>query len=205
MKITEILQQTDHYYTAKLQAHGTTPQGADWNGAASQELRFAVLAQLFDAQKSNFSVLDYGCGYGAFWEWLQRQTYTDIIYSGYDISAAMLQTAQEQYPALAFSRQIPETAADFVVASGVWNVKQQQNTTQWEQYICDELAQLQRLSKRGFAFNLLTAYSDPPKQRDYLYYASPTFWFDYCKRHFSARVALLHDYPLYEFTILVRK
>jgi len=29
--------------------------------------------------------------------------------------------------------------------------------------------------------------------------------FDYCKRTYSRDVALLHDYGLYEFTILVRK
>jgi hypothetical protein len=30
-------------------------------------------------------------------------------------------------------------------------------------------------------------------------------FFDHCKRNFSRQVALLHDYGLWEFTILVRK
>jgi hypothetical protein len=38
-----------------------------------------------------------------------------------------------------------------------------------------------------------------------LYYADPLFLFDYCKTKFSTLVSLIHDYPLYEFTILVRK
>jgi hypothetical protein len=29
--------------------------------------------------------------------------------------------------------------------------------------------------------------------------------FDLCKRRYSRNVALLHDYEIYEFTILVRK
>jgi hypothetical protein len=37
-----------------------------------------------------------------------------------------------------------------------------------------------------------------------LYYADPLFFFEHCRQRFSRRVALLHDYPLYEFTILVR-
>ena len=41
--------------------------------------------------------------------------------------------------------------------------------------------------------------------RPYLYYADPLFLFDYCKKKYSKSVALLHDYGLYEFTILVRK
>ena len=41
--------------------------------------------------------------------------------------------------------------------------------------------------------------------KDYLYYGDPLFYFDYSKRHFSRNVALLHDYDLYEFTLLIKK
>jgi len=52
---------------------------------------------------------------------------------------------------------------------------------------------------------MLTKYSDREYMKEYLYYADPLFIFDYCKRNFSKKVALIHDYELYEFTILVRK
>jgi len=64
---------------------------------------------------------------------------------------------------------------------------------------------LDRTSRSGFAFNCLTSYSDADKMRDYFYYADPLELFDYCKRRYSRHVALLHDYGLYEFTILVRR
>ena len=67
------------------------------------------------------------------------------------------------------------------------------------------LNELDRTSRLGFAFNCLTSYSDADKKRDYLYYADPCKLFDLCKRRYSKQVALLHDYGLYEFTILVRK
>ena len=35
--------------------------------------------------------------------------------------------------------------------------------------------------------------------------ADPAFFFDWCKRNFSRHVSLLHDYGLYEFTLLTRK
>ena len=62
-----------------------------------------------------------------------------------------------------------------------------------------------KLSRTGFAFNALSLYSDPDRRRPDLYYADPLYWFDHCKRRYCRFVALLHDYPLYEFTILVRK
>jgi len=52
---------------------------------------------------------------------------------------------------------------------------------------------------------MLTKYPDAARMRSDLYYADPGFFFDYCKRNFSRNVALLHDYNLYDFTILVRK
>ena len=38
-----------------------------------------------------------------------------------------------------------------------------------------------------------------------LYYADPCALFDHCKTKYSRNVALLHDYGLYEFTLIVRK
>jgi hypothetical protein len=64
---------------------------------------------------------------------------------------------------------------------------------------------MHRVTRHGFSFNCLTAYSDPDKIRPDLHYADPCALFDLCKRKFSRNVALLHDYDLYEFTILVRK
>jgi hypothetical protein len=51
---------------------------------------------------------------------------------------------------------------------------------------------------------MLTSYSDPGRMRPDLYYGDPREYFDLCKRKYSRHVALLHDYGLYEFTIIVR-
>ena len=67
------------------------------------------------------------------------------------------------------------------------------------------LDEFNQLSRRGFSSNFLTKYSDADKMRPDLYYADPLFLFDYCKRNFSKNIALLHDYDLYDFTLLVRK
>jgi hypothetical protein len=69
----------------------------------------------------------------------------------------------------------------------------------------ETIADLAALGTRGFAFNALTLYSDVEKRRPDLHYADPLELFDHCKRTYSRFVTLLHDYPLYEFTILVRR
>ena len=67
------------------------------------------------------------------------------------------------------------------------------------------LDEFNRLSRRGFSSNFLTKYSDAEKMRPDPYYADPLFLFDHCKRNFSRNVALLHDYRLYDFTLVIRK
>ena len=95
--------------------------------------------------------------------------------------------------------------ADYAVASGVFNVKQDASDEAWRTYIWETVADLAALGTRGFAFNALTAYSDADKRRPDLFYADPLEAFDRCKRSYSRFVTLLHDYPLYEFTIIVRR
>ena len=69
-------------------------------------------------------------------------------------------------------------------------------------------AALRRYVEEGdwvLLFNALTLYSDVEKRRGDLFYADPLAVFDRCKRQYSRFVTLLHDYPLYEFTIMVRR
>jgi hypothetical protein len=95
--------------------------------------------------------------------------------------------------------------ADYVVASGIFSARFSIPDEDWLAYIIATIATMDSRSRRGFAFNALTKYSDAHLMRDELYYADPGFLFDLCKRHYSRNVALLHDYDEYDFTIIVRK
>jgi hypothetical protein len=99
----------------------------------------------------------------------------------------------------------PPRISDYSVASGIFNVRLGRSDAEWRDYLEATLDTLDRSSLKGFSFNCLTSYSDAEKMKDYLYYAEPGALFDFCKRRYSRHVALLHDYGLYEFTILVRK
>lgn len=205
MNQQEIQQQVKAYYDDKLAAFGPTPQGVDWNGEASQQLRFEQLSKLINPSES-FSLLDYGCGYGAMYDFLENQYGNQLTYFGYDLSEEMIEAAQKSYPeGPVFSNERPTEPVDYVVASGIFNVRMEIDDASWKTYIQDTLAEMNAWAKKGFAFNILTAYSDPPYQKDYLFYAQPEEWFQYCKLNFSSQVALLHDYPLFEFCLVIRK
>lgn len=202
-----LLSDVARYYSSRLAEHGTTARGVDWNGTESQELRFAQLSKVLPLHGA-FSVHDVGCGYGAFFDFLQNR-FPDVTYVGTDISSDMIAAARERFKDCAsavFSDDMAERrTTDYCVASGIFNVRLTHGEDEWRNYIHATLDSIAEASRAGFAFNCLTSYSDPDRMRDHLYYANPGEIFDLCKRRYSRQVALLHDYGLYEFTILVRK
>jgi SAM-dependent methyltransferase len=203
----EIREGVARYYSGRLAEHGPTPAGVDWNSADSQELRFRELLRLCDTSEP-FSLNDYGCGYGALLSHLQSLGHR-FEYCGADLSADMVAAAREAHGTPPGVRWLTDPAelseADYTVASGIFNVKGDVPDAAWRAYMEETVDHIARLSRRGFAFNVLTLYSDEDKRRPDLHYADPLYWFDRCKRHYARKVALLHDSPLWEFTILVRR
>jgi SAM-dependent methyltransferase len=200
----DLLGAVERYYSGKLEAHGPTPAGVDWNSADSQAMRFEQLLKLCDPA-APFSLNDYGCGYGALLTDLRRRGWP-VQYRGFDLSPQMVEQARRLHPETPFTtREADLTAADYAVASGIFNVRLQASDEDWRQYLEDTLARLDALGRRGFAFNVLSTHSDPARRRPDLYYADPCALFEHCRRVHSPRVALLHDYPLFEFTLVVRK
>ncbi len=206
MKSTEIKIKVSEYYTEKLNQWGATSQGVDWNSKESHEIRFEQLLKVCDFSKP-FSINDLGCGYGALYGYMAERGY-DFEYHGYDLSEAMIEKARSLYGEGEngrFDQSDVLEKADYTTACGLFNVKMDVDPKDWGEYILGVLDKINQASHKGFSFNALTRYSDKEYMKDNLYYSDPCFYFDYCKRNFSSHVALLHDYPLYEFSILVRK
>lgn len=204
MSSNDILTRVQEYYDEKLRAHGATARGVDWKSPESQELRFAQLVKLIDHDRP-FTINDFGCGYGALIDYLESSGF-QFQYAGFDISSEMTARASELHPGARFVTGKGDLReADYTVASGIFNVRLSTGEAEWRYYMLDVLDTMNSLSTRGFAFNALTKYSDAEFMRSDLYYADPLFFFDHCKTKYSKFVTLLHDYPLYEFTVLVRK
>jgi len=202
-----LLSKVANYYTAKVAKYGDTPMGVDWNNEEGQMLRFEQLLKVV-RNTGKFSIHDLGCGYGAMFGYMGRR-FQDFTYTGCDLSPEMVARANERYgdnPKASFVVGAePPGIADYAVASGIFNVRLNHSVGEWMGYLESTLDNLDRTSKHGFAFNCLTSYSDKEKMRDDLFYADPCKLFDLCKHQYSRHVALLHDYGLYEFTIIVRK
>ena len=193
------------YYSSKLALHGATPQGVDWNGQQSHDLRHRQFLRLLD--DADASVLDLGCGFGDFLRFLRMQGHGGP-FIGYDVAPNMIAEALRLHGE-GTDRQwrvgaMPVERADFAVASGIFNVKGDVPVGTWARYVHDTIDVLAQAGRHGFAFNVLSLSSDPERRVDHLYYADAAEMLSYCLRRYGRSVALLQDYGLYEFTVIVR-
>lgn len=203
--IKETLVKIKDLYEGNLSQHGVSSKAVGWKDQESQLLRFEKLAEVIPGNTDSYTVADWGCGYAAMYDFLRAKKPGCNKYYGYDISADMLHKAQELHPGdeLELIQSVEVTMnADYTFVSGTFNVKFSESDEAWSAHIKEILQKLAEKTTRGLAFNLLTTYVDWKQEN--LFYADPMEFFDFCKKNLSRKVTLIHDYPLYEWTMLVK-
>jgi SAM-dependent methyltransferase len=203
----EIISTSRQHYERELLKHGNSAKGVNWSDAASQELRFSIICDVADL--TNQKIHDVGCGLAHFEEYLSGRG-IHCSYVGSDISSLMIEAAMRRSPGLELhcanilDDQEPQwMVADYVVASGVFNVKGNNEKTLWKEFVYKMLYKMIKLSNKGMAFNMLTSYVDYEDPN--LFYLAPSEMMDFCIRNLSRRVVIRHDYPLWEYTVYVYK
>jgi len=195
------------YYTGTLRRFGPTPLGVDWSCAPTQALRFRKLLTLCDFG-SSFSLNDVGCGYGALLEYLaEYHPDAEIDYLGIDLSQAMVRKARKLWSGGSrrfLQASVAPRAADYSIASGIFNVMLDQPVDRWERFVATTLRHMHETSRRGFAVNFVSAPLPGQGIRRGLYGASPERWIDFCRTEFGGDAALVSNYGMSEFTLLVR-
>lgn len=195
------------YFEQKLAQHGATAMGVDYKSEDRQIARFEQFAA-YMAHDERFSVLDVGCGYGAFWDYL-RSLNKDFDYAGFDVSSVMIQEARRQHVGARncrFLESLPaDETADYVVASAIFNVMCGSSPKAWWDYVAETMTWMFARSRKAMACNFLTIYSDPERRGDNLFYAAPGDILDFCIKNLSKDVRLSHHYGIWDFTVCVLK
>ena len=176
------------HYAAKLAEHGHTAEGVGWRDTRSQVDRFRALRLLF-VNDFDYTVNDWGCGYGEFRNWIDPKQYT-----GYDI------VPQEGLGDEFVLSDKPTKIADYTVASGLFNVMDRPRE-EWCDYVCGCIFLMDAMSRKGYGFNFLHDRAD--RKEEGLFYTYPA-WVLTCTPARS-RVSILEYYSPWDFTILVNK
>lgn len=200
----QLKQNVIDYFENCLAKHGDTAQGVDYNGQESQYKRFEILSQI--APLSEKSILDVACGLGHFYSFLEENESKPKSYKGIDITPGMITHASKRLPQAEFalldilSEPVPnEPLFDYVICCGLFHLRANNSDKEWSEFCQNMILRMYKYARYGVAFNMMTDQVD--FRVDRLYYADPTFYFNFCRHNLSRRVSLRHDYPLYEFTI----
>jgi ubiquinone/menaquinone biosynthesis C-methylase UbiE len=208
MDIKEIKKLTKRHYNLKIKEYGPCYKGVDWGSDEGQKIRFERICNKIK-MGSIESIIDYGCGYGEFMYFLEKKGFRGS-YQGYDISNEMIKEAKKKltknFNKCAFTSKYSDLrSAEYCIASGVFNIKLMTEENDWIRYIEYNLEKINKLSKKGFFFNMFEKKKDHKNIHNDVYFIESEKIKKYCEEKFSKYVYLDRNYYLNDFTIFVKK
>jgi SAM-dependent methyltransferase len=186
------------FFDRQLSMHGDRPEALGWS-RAGQLAHFESLLDIgnIDGRK----VLDYGCGKGDFYRFLQDKGIR-VEYSGFDINEKLIALAKNKFPGVDFrvfdiGQDLFEEDFDYIFLCGVFNL----NAQGLNETIKKALFKLFKRCRRALAFNALSSHN--PKKDFELHYTSPEEVFAYAAENLSPFISLRHDRMAYDFVLFI--
>ena len=150
-------------YNKRFTKLGAVPEASLWFSKERQLVRFKLIADVVAQKrpKENFSIIDIGCGYGAFVPYLfQRFPNEDFTYTGFEIAEKPLNYCIKTYKRsnVVFKMgSLPKRHSDFSIMSGTYNYAPVLSPKVWQAYLFKNLSQIWSYSRFGVIFNLSVA------------------------------------------------
>ena len=196
-------------FEKRVAQFGADPRSAFWKDEEWQKRRYDILSRLFDEpdRLGGISITDFGCGYGAFFDYLaDRSVMKNSRYTGIDMLAAMIEEANARIRdsrATFQSHLIATETADYTVVCGTYNMNLGANRDEWADYVKASLEQLWSKTTKAMGFNMLRF--DAPDQYPGLYYADGMEFVKFCNETLSPDITYTDDRPLPDWTIIIRR
>jgi|TARA_B000000460_G_scaffold38462_1_gene23625 2-polyprenyl-3-methyl-5-hydroxy-6-metoxy-1,4-benzoquinol methylase len=190
------------FFNKLVEKHGYSPKSLAYSGEKSQKIKFNIVTEV--GIEDNCSVLDVGCGFGDYFNYLKQQGIKNVKYCGIDISNKIVDFAKEKN-SLANVIQgnvldlSDDEKYDYVISLGFNCVK---TGTNWET-LTQVLDKMWKLSKKGIAYNAVSTFSETSPRK--IYFVSPAKVIDYIMTNLTYKVVFRHDYMPHDFTIFAYK
>ena len=205
-KILEISSALGAHYKSTFSKHGASALGVDWPSKEGMDLRFSKTLRLMNPCSSDYSVLDVGCGYGAFYEYLLAQNFKGL-YTGIDIVPELVEEGRRRNPSASFvcgdflaDEKIPK--ADFVVCSGILTQKLNADVVAMEEYARALISKMYLQANRAAVSNFLSEYVDFKSTENF--YSNASTWLEEALKY-SRNVVVDHDTPFFEFFLSIHR
>ena len=182
-------------YNQRFLKLGPSPEASMWFSKKRQFTRFDIIFNEIKLLNKNNkrSIIDIGCGYGAFFEFLSERGADDIwSYYGYDVSNEVIKFCKEKYS--------PEA----VFYTGTYNFFPTKDYNSWRLYFYRSLKTLWSKTTCAMIFNLQT--SDQEKITDGgIVYTSKEEIENFCKSNFGDVKAVINPAIPKDVTFVIKK
>ena len=186
-------------YSERFEKFGPTAKGVFWASNTRQERRFKLILEeikKISRNQSVFEIVDIGCGYGSFADYLNRNLdRAKFKYDGFDINSKFIEYCSRKFldPNIRFnigSRPILEK--NFVTMSGTYNLATTKDVSLWEQYLFSCLSECWAYAKTAMVFNLQTSKTSKISSQN-IYYGKTSVIIDFCVSKFGPTRILKDD------------
>lgn len=203
----KILSKSKEFYESCLKEHGEIAKGLNWKNKKTQYLRFEILTSIGNINKK--SIHDLGCGFGDYLIFLKNK-HRNFHYLGSDISNKMINIAKKLNNKNNFivrdffcSKFNSSYLTDYVIASGLFSVKNNFSNQTWENYIFHGTKQMFKYAKQGIGFNVMSSAVDFKDKN--LFYMNINKLLNFLERNLSPKIKVITSYNLWEYTVFVYK
>jgi SAM-dependent methyltransferase len=192
-------------YASNFKLHGVS-SSAMFMPKGRHEARYAVVAEYLK-HLSFPSLLDYGCGLGFLYEFLIHEK-AEIAYLGVDMTGEFIESCRERFPAPARFEVIDPTGEitehfDVVYASGVFNLKTGDSSSESLNYVRERLQKLYSITKKVLIVDFLSPDVDFKQEKSQ--HIDYRLVLDWLVPGSTRRWVLRHDYLPYEYAIVLFK
>ncbi len=146
-------QKNNHeFYKNVVERFGISPKGVHWNSQFTQYKRFEVLTSFIKEEITSSTVVDAGCGFGEYYNYLFDNELKPKEYTGIDCEEQMINKASKRFLNTNFYiKNIIDDdleKADFYICSGAMNILNEEEVYKFIQKCFDS-------SNKAFIFNFL--------------------------------------------------
>jgi SAM-dependent methyltransferase len=205
-----IINNQKDFYSGLLEKYDIHSQSAVAWFDGGQEARFRELVRIIPDRTVSCSLLDVGCGMGDMRDYLIKNGYPCVDYTGIDALGEMVESGKRKYPGIRltemeFMADSYKRGFDILVSSGAMNLRMFRTEKKQEKYVTDFIGKLYGLSGTGCAFNLLSTGESRHFSNDRnIFYADRIRTYALCKE-ICGDVELVFKSEIFGFTVYMRK
>jgi SAM-dependent methyltransferase len=196
------------HYEECLSKFGDSHLGVDWPKKEDALLRYKIMLEIIP-EKEKCSLLDFGCGTAHLYDFISKNLYENISYTGLDISNKFIGKCQLKHPDVPFlcidlleSPHLLEKF-DYIILNGIFTEKRDLSFDEMYEYFKKLIRTIFSKTNRGIAFNVMTKHVD--WEREDLFHLPFDLLATFLKREITRNFIIRNDYGLYEYTVYLFK